>query len=142
VRDSSNSIPNSTIGNDTQESTPPGVMAVTMLLLIISFLFTTIMMAHYSTGRQDDTGNNHLSMAKLLDIGKTISSKQKITEANTKKQTHEIRKILTGGDEKKIKWPVFLNQKIGKVTVVEILNYGVVVEYMGEQRTLTVDTTN
>ncbi len=163
--------------DDGQKPVSPGIMLTTMLLLITGLLLSSILMLYHAMERKDGKSPD-LNLGTLLEHAKTQAAKpqkavhpakpqktvQPAADREPKQKQPAIKEILSGGSEKKVKWPklklsgfgssadggfaiinnqeVFLGQNIGKVKLVEVRHHGIVVEYMGERKTLSVDIKN
>lgn len=148
--------------DDEQKSASPGVMLTTILLLIGGLLLSSTLLLYNALERK--TGEAP-KLKTLIEQPKSQVAGPQETEAPVEIEAEatkvDIKKILSvGSAEKEVKWPrlkltgfgssaeggfaiinggqVFLHENIGAVKLVEVRAHSVIVECMGERKTLTV----
>ncbi len=150
--------------SDEPKKISPGVMLTTMLLLIVGLLLSSILLLYSALKRQGGP-DAELNMEALIEQAKAHTAQPRKTEqpAELKPEnpSTDLKQIFSGNTGKTTKWPklkltgfgssaqggfaiingrqVLLNESIGPVQLVAIRSHGVIVEYMGERKTLTVD---
>ncbi len=157
---------------ETERSPSTGVMLVSILLLIAGFLLASAMLIHYGTKGKAENGYPMPGLSQTLERakGRIASAKTDAeTPAPDKPQATATKPKKTGTKgffHGGVRWPrlkltgfgipadgeigfaiingkyVVDGEKANGVTVVEIFEHGVRVEYKGETKTLSVDLTH
>lgn len=140
----------------TDSSTPAITMLTTMLLLTAGFILSSIMLGHYMMTPRTENKNIHAAITLLT---KTFSTEKAEKETETSNlnalfserdlMTHWPRLKLAGfgkSEDESSNFAIINGKKVhpgqsiaGKVTLVEIRDHDVMVEFKGETRILTIE---
>ena len=165
--------------NITPASSPsPGVMVVSMLLLISGLILSSAMLMHYAMDGKEGTDKEFtFDFAKLMEKGKEFSAKAQTArkQASTENAPPAamdstsgdsiFRKFFSRGEGGTVRWPklkltgfgtpssgeagfaiingkyIVVGSTVNGATLVKILDYGVLLEYKGERKTIAVEVT-
>lgn len=157
-------IPDDSVA-DKERPTKPAVMLITMVLLISALLLTGAMLLYYSGAKKQglaDSHNTNESTSGIAAFFKSMTS-----NATTSAESDEASSgsfSLFGNGEGNVRWPKLkltgygtrpdgsggfaiinghqyqVGQMVnGKVTIIEVREHDVLVEYAGETNSLIVD---
>lgn len=149
-----------------REAPSPGAMLFTMLLLISGLLLTSMLMINHVSKAKMESGENVSGFSELIAQAKAMTARvesPQTVEPEAAPQSSTLGNFKKMVSTEKVRWPrlkltgfgtssdalesfaiingdhVHPGQIVDKVTVVEVRAHDVVVEYMGEQKTLTVN---
>lgn len=157
---------------DEQEGRGSGTMVFTMILMIVGFLFAGMLLAQQTLQAKSPEGTPIFDPARLVEAGQstaTRSADPAVPEGEQETRTSPldgIRQIVNLPPSDSVRWPrlkvtgfgkstgdsesfaiingdlVHPGEYAGKVKLLEIRTHDVVVEYQGEQKTLTLELEN
>ncbi len=156
----------------TERKPAPGVMLISILLLIVGFLLASAMLLHYGMEGNGETGNPIPGLAQTLEKAKSMvaatktdpetPAPAKVPEVAAKPKESGIKGLFPAKSGN-VRWPrlelagfgipaagetgfaiingkhVVVGGEIKGATLVEILGHGVLLEYKGETKTLSIE---